>query len=450
MTVRHLGLVCLLSCLVVLAGCADDTSGSTAVPEASTTGDSQETERSSATAAEEGQTSEKRSTDAVTVTESVDTDGDGTLAALTLTVQADTRALGADGEGEPGDPYYRVQVNGETVTETAEVERAANTTTHIKLESSMLAAVDPGEANVTVTLLDKDLLLDDELQTWTLSIPIDASNATASDPTDTPEPASPTTSARPTATPTPSPASDTPTPTATATPESTTEPPRGPSTGSEWTVTVTRVIDGDTLEVEFPSGETDTLRLLGVDTPETTYSDVSPGEFEGIPDTTAGRDHLYQWGENANDYAVSELSGERVRITVDSQADRRGSFGRLLVYVYIDGENFNKQLLTEGYARLYESSFSKRSAFEAAEATAQENDVGLWEFTADETATPAPTETPGDENDDGDVPPLPEDGDYDCSHFDTQEQAQAVLDAEPGDPHRLDGDDDGIACEPLP
>lgn len=319
----------------------------------------------------------------------------------------------------------------------------------------MLAGVDSGDANVTVTLLDEDILLDDELQTWTLSVPIDASSVTEGGPTDTPETASPPKSARSTATPTPAPATDTPTPTATPTPESTTDPPRGPSSGSEWTVTVTRVIDGDTLEVEFPSGETDTLRLLGVDTPETRYSDVSPDEFEGIPDTTAGRDHLYQWGENANDYAVSELSGERVRIMVDPQTDRRGSFGRLLVYVYVDGENFNKQLLTEGYARVYESSFSKRSAFEAAEATAQENDVGLWDFTAEETApptateTPTLTETPGDENDDVDVPPLPEDGDYDCSHFDSQEQAQAVLEAEPGDPHRLDGDDDGIACESL-
>jgi hypothetical protein len=40
--------------------------------------------------------------------------------------------------------------------------------------------------------------------------------------------------------------------------------------------------------------------------------------------------------------------------------------------------------------------------------------------------------------------------DLDCADFATHEEAQAVLAADPGDPHRLDGDHDGIACESLP
>lgn len=39
---------------------------------------------------------------------------------------------------------------------------------------------------------------------------------------------------------------------------------------------------------------------------------------------------------------------------------------------------------------------------------------------------------------------------YDCDELDTQEEAQAILDQTVGDPHRLDADDDGIACESLP
>lgn len=38
--------------------------------------------------------------------------------------------------------------------------------------------------------------------------------------------------------------------------------------------------------------------------------------------------------------------------------------------------------------------------------------------------------------------------DYDCGDFDNQAQAQKYL--TPGDPHRLDADDDGIACDSLP
>lgn len=41
--------------------------------------------------------------------------------------------------------------------------------------------------------------------------------------------------------------------------------------------------------------------------------------------------------------------------------------------------------------------------------------------------------------------------DLDCADFDTQEEAQANLDANPSDPNGLDGtDNDGLACESLP
>lgn len=214
---------------------------------------------------------------------------------------------------------------------------------------------------------------------------------------------------------------------------------------TEWTVTVTRVIDGDTVEIRYANGQTDTLRLLGVDTPEMTLNRVSPDEFEGIPHTPAGRDHLYEWGQRATQFAEAELAGEEVRIVVDEEADRRGSFGRLLVYVYVDGENFNERLLSDGYARLYDSPFSQREAFAATEQEAQNNSVGLWAF--DESNTGSASGSPADTTD---VPPLPPDGDYDCSDFDTQAQAQQVLDESTGDPHGLDGDGDGIACETRP
>ena len=40
-------------------------------------------------------------------------------------------------------------------------------------------------------------------------------------------------------------------------------------------------------------------------------------------------------------------------------------------------------------------------------------------------------------------------GDLDCSSFADQAAAQAALDADPSDPHGLDADRDGIACEKL-
>lgn len=150
--------------------------------------------------------------------------------------------------------------------------------------------------------------------------------------------------------------------------------------GTAWNVTVTHVVDGDTVDIRYANGSTDTVRLLGVDTPETPPNTVSPGEFEGIPDTKTGRDHLTAWGERATDFAERELAGEEVRLVVDSEADRRGGYGRLLAYIYVDGENFNEQLLANGYARLYDSPFTLRDEFAATEATAREDGVGLWGF----------------------------------------------------------------------
>lgn len=211
----------------------------------------------------------------------------------------------------------------------------------------------------------------------------------------------------------------------------------GPSSGTEWTVTVERVIDGDTIEVRFPNGEVDTVRLLGVDTPET-YGQSDPTDFEGIPDNTAGDDWLANWGDQATAFATEELADREVRIEVDPQADRRGSYGRLLVYVYTDGEtSFNRELLDRGLARLYDSEFSKRSAFESAESRAQREDVGLWGFEG-------PGDEPPEEEGDGN------DADFNCGDFDTQDEAQAVLDEDPSDPHGLDRDGDGVACESLP
>jgi micrococcal nuclease len=166
-------------------------------------------------------------------------------------------------------------------------------------------------------------------------------------------------------------------------PTSDTEPTTEPvatAEGLSWNVTVTRVIDGDTVEIRYANGTTETVRLLGVDTPETPPNTVSAGEFEGIPDTEAGRDHLVSWGGNATEFAERTLAGTEVRLVVDPESDRRGGYGRLLAYIYVDGENFNSLLLSNGYARLYESEFRLRDSFATAEATAQQERIGLWDF----------------------------------------------------------------------
>lgn len=90
------------------------------------------------------------------------------------------------------------------------------------------------------------------------------------------------------------------------------------------------------------------------------------------------------------------LAGEMVTIATDPSADRRGSYGRLLVYVDHNGENVNLQLIEQGYARLYDTDFSERNAFASAERTAQNNEVGLWGYEKPAPSTPEATEAPAD------------------------------------------------------
>ena len=142
-------------------------------------------------------------------------------------------------------------------------------------------------------------------------------------------------------------------------------------------VTVVDVVDGDTLEVRMPDGSVETVRLLGVDTPET-YADNDPAEFEGVPNTRAGRACLRAAGENATTFAGEMLDDGTVRVRTDPAADRRGSYDRLLVYVTVDGTSLNRALLDRGHARLYDTEFDRRDAFAAAEDRAQAAGRGLW------------------------------------------------------------------------
>ncbi|MFB6201122.1 MAG: thermonuclease family protein [Halorhabdus sp.] len=154
---------------------------------------------------------------------------------------------------------------------------------------------------------------------------------------------------------------------------------RACSAGDSWTVTVVDVVDADTMDVRYRNGSRETIRLLGVDAPEPRAA-VTPEEWDGIPDTDAGRTWLREWGENASRFAEERLAGKRIRIVTDPMAGRRGGYGRVLVYVLIDGTVFGEQLLKSGYARRYETTFELSDRFAAAENRAQTAERGVWGF----------------------------------------------------------------------
>ena len=358
----------------------------------------------------------------VSIVNERDSNDDGRPEAFSLQVRANTTLPAADTDGSAGDPYFAVAVGGAWQFDTPQVRRAANGTFTIRMKESRLSSASPGRVWIRIRLMNGNTIFHDRIATQKVNIPyapVSTPTPTAT-PTDTPTPTptdTPTATDTPTPTPAPEPAdTETPTPAPEQSDAGSSEgddggsvsggdgasddsesSARGPTDGTEWTVTVTEVVDGDTVKVRFPNGDVENVRLLGVDSPEVSGG-VSPDEFEGIPETDAGEEHLSEWADRASTFAADQLSvDEEIRIETDSEADRRGSFDRLLVYAYHDdGQLLNRELLEEGYARLYDSEFSKRGEFADLEEQAQSDGVGLWGFDAPDTATPTPVPDGGD------------------------------------------------------
>ncbi|MFB6193065.1 MAG: thermonuclease family protein [Candidatus Nanohaloarchaea archaeon] len=138
--------------------------------------------------------------------------------------------------------------------------------------------------------------------------------------------------------------------------------------------TLTKVVDGDTVNIR-ENGREDTIRFLGIDTPET-HGQNTPGEF-GLTNTTQNRLCLRTYGKKAKNYVKRKL-GNQIKYTTDPSADRRGTYGRLLAYIKHGNTTLNQKLLEKGLARMYNSKFSKKEKFREIEKEAKRKEKGLW------------------------------------------------------------------------
>lgn len=138
---------------------------------------------------------------------------------------------------------------------------------------------------------------------------------------------------------------------------------RAQSTGNDTQqVSVTRVVDGDTIEVSPQIEGTSDVRLIGVDTPEV-FGGVEP------------------CGPEASDFTTEQLEGQDVTLEFDE--DRLDPYDRVLAYVWVpdlDGELFNELLVREGLARVFtvEPNVKYEDRFLAAERQAMDEDLGVW------------------------------------------------------------------------
>ncbi len=127
---------------------------------------------------------------------------------------------------------------------------------------------------------------------------------------------------------------------------------------------IVKVVDGDTIHVLLDSKK-ETVRLIGVDTPET----VDP------------RKKVQCFGKEASAYAKSLLEGKTVYLEEDDTQGTRDKYQRLLAYVFLeDGTNINQLLISQGYAYeyTYNDPYKYQAAFKESQRLAQEQKIGLW------------------------------------------------------------------------
>lgn len=130
----------------------------------------------------------------------------------------------------------------------------------------------------------------------------------------------------------------------------------------ETQITVTRVIDGDTIEVDI-GGTIYKVRYIGIDTPE--LDDERP-EFCAL-------------AQEATRLNRQLVEGETVRLEQDvSETDK---YGRLLRYVYVDDTFVNAELVRQGlaWAKAYEPDTKYQDILEEAEAEARQDKIGIWQ-----------------------------------------------------------------------
>jgi len=195
-----------------------------------------------------------------------------------------------------------------------------------------------------------------------------------------------------------------------ASPTPTLQPPTPIPTVPTETAQVVEIIDGDTIDVQI-GGQTFRVRYIGMNTPES-----------GQP-----------CAAEATNYNAELVGGKAVTLVKDvSETDQ---YGRLLRYVYLGDIFVNAELVRQGYANAatYPPDVTHADLFVQLEAESRAGGRGCWAV---------PTPTPGATwNCVGNI--------YNCSDLSSCAEVKSYWNACPGDPSRLDGDNDGVPCEAL-
>lgn len=129
-------------------------------------------------------------------------------------------------------------------------------------------------------------------------------------------------------------------------------------------VEVVEVTDGDTIKVKY-NANIEKVRYLLIDTPEINHHTLGKQPF----------------GEEAKQRNKELLNSGDVTIEFDV-GNRLDDYGRMLAYIYVDGQSVQKTLLEEGMARvayIFPPNTRYLDDFEEASEKAEKKNIGVWE-----------------------------------------------------------------------
>ncbi len=126
---------------------------------------------------------------------------------------------------------------------------------------------------------------------------------------------------------------------------------------------VVKVVDGDTIKIDY-KGEIKSVRLIGIDTPETKHPQKQVECF----------------GKEAFQKMKDLVVDKKVKIEFDNTQNRVDKYGRLLLYIWVDDIFINNYMVSNGYAHeyTYNTPYKYQKEFREAQDNAKKEGKGLW------------------------------------------------------------------------
>ncbi|MEN8180569.1 MAG: lamin tail domain-containing protein [Pseudomonadota bacterium] len=148
--------------------------------------------------------------------------------------------------------------------------------------------------------------------------------------------------------------------------------------GTHLKVKFSRVVDGDTIRVFLPGDEKDeSLRILALDTEESSAGSSKPV----TPWGKKAKQRAELFFQNAHEVVIEFPGNEDLETCLQKY---RGNFGRLLIFAYRDGVDFQETMIREGYSPYFmkygNAEFtSHHLRYQNAEQEAQRHHLGVWD-----------------------------------------------------------------------